>query len=158
MNIITPDSSSKTTGDSVVSENKKSLFWTTAFYLTVKTRRGRERHRKGLWTNPSLADTRDTPTGSDRFVSTSNPNRFPKSTQLPHFQIRFFRYSKIRYFISQGPWCDVISLNHSIIRFISLSSSSCHAGTTDIPAPLSPLFPIVYRLWQVFWASSRILT
>ena len=30
------------------------------------------------------------------------------------------------------------------------SSSSCRAGSTDIPDPLSPLFPIVHRLWQVF--------
>ena len=29
------------------------------------------------------------------------------------------------------------------------SSSSCRAGSTDIPDPLSPLFPIVHRLRQV---------
>ena len=34
------------------------------------------------------------------------------------------------------------------------SSSSCRAGCTDIPDPLPPLFPIVHRLWQVFWATS----
>ena len=28
----------------------------------------------------------------------------------------------------------------------------------DIPDPLSPLLPIVHRLWQVFRATSRILT
>ena len=38
------------------------------------------------------------------------------------------------------------------------SSSSCHAASTDIPDPLSPLFPIVHRLWQVFRATSHILT
>ena len=38
------------------------------------------------------------------------------------------------------------------------SSSSCRAGSTDIPDPLSLLFPIVHRLWQVFWTTSRILT
>ena len=38
------------------------------------------------------------------------------------------------------------------------SSSSCHAGSTDIPDPLSPLSPIVHHLWQVFWTTSRILT
>ncbi len=27
-----------------------------------------------------------------------------------------------------------------------ISSSSCHAGSTDIPDPLSPLLPIVHRL------------
>ena len=38
------------------------------------------------------------------------------------------------------------------------SSSSCHAASTDIPDPLLPLFPIVHRLWQIFRATSRILT
>ena len=40
--------------------------------------------------------------------------------------------------------------------FIMLSS--CRASSTDIPDPLSPLFPIVHRPWQVFRSSSRILT
>ena len=39
-----------------------------------------------------------------------------------------------------------------IIQFISIymmisSSSSCRAASTDIPDPLSPLLPIVHRLW-----------
>ena len=38
------------------------------------------------------------------------------------------------------------------------SLSSCRAASTDIPDPLSPLFPIFHRLWQVFRATSRILT
>ena len=32
----------------------------------------------------------------------------------------------------------------------SSSSSSCRASSMDIPDPLSPLFPIVHRLRQVF--------
>ena len=36
--------------------------------------------------------------------------------------------------------------------------SSCRAASTDIPDPLSPLLPIVHRLWQVFRATSHILT
>ena len=40
----------------------------------------------------------------------------------------------------------------------SSSSSSCHAASTDIPDPLSPLLPIIHRLWQVFRATSHILT
>ena len=40
----------------------------------------------------------------------------------------------------------------------SSSSSSRRAGSTDIPDPLSPLFPIIHRLRQVFWTTSRILT
>ena len=35
---------------------------------------------------------------------------------------------------------------------------SCRAGSTDIPDPLSPFFPIVHRLRQVFWTTSHILT
>ena len=43
--------------------------------------------------------------------------------------------------------------------FISSSpSSSCRAARTDIPYPLSPLLPIVHRLWLVFRATSCILT
>ena len=38
------------------------------------------------------------------------------------------------------------------------SSSSCRAASTDIPDPLLSLLPIVHRLWQVFRATSRILT
>ena len=39
-----------------------------------------------------------------------------------------------------------------------LSSSSCRAASTDIPDSLSPLLPIIHRFWQVFRATSRILT
>ena len=41
--------------------------------------------------------------------------------------------------------------------YISSSSSSCRATSTDIPDPLSLLFPIVHRLWQVLRATSCIL-
>ena len=42
--------------------------------------------------------------------------------------------------------------------YIYIYISSCRAGSTDIPVPLSPLFPIVHHLRQVFWTTSRILT
>ena len=38
------------------------------------------------------------------------------------------------------------------------SSSSFRAINMDIPDPLLPLLPIVHHLWQVFRATSRILT
>ena len=41
---------------------------------------------------------------------------------------------------------------------IYISSPSCRAASTDIYDPLLPLLPIVHRLWQVFRATSRILT
>ena len=40
----------------------------------------------------------------------------------------------------------------------SLSSSLCGTASMDIPDPLSPLLPIVHCLWQVFRATSHILT
>ena len=49
-----------------------------------------------------------------------------------------------------------LALNNS--QGLISSSSSYRAGSTDIPDPLSPLFPIVHRLRQVFWTTSRILT
>ena len=42
--------------------------------------------------------------------------------------------------------------------FVTSSSSSCRADSTDIPNPLTPLLPIVHRLRQVFWTTFRILT
>ena len=57
---------------------------------------------------------------------------------------------------SQGYTCCLHAL--MIYIYISSSWSSCCAASTDIPDPLSPLLPIVHRLWQVFRATSRILT
>ena len=45
-----------------------------------------------------------------------------------------------------------------IYIYISPSSSSGRAGSMDVPDPLSPLFPIVHRLRQVFRTTSCILT
>ena len=39
---------------------------------------------------------------------------------------------------------------YNIYIYISSSSSSCRAASTDIPGPLSPLLPIIHRLWQAF--------
>ena len=39
-----------------------------------------------------------------------------------------------------------------------ISTSSCHAISTDISDPLSPLLPIVHRFRQVLMATPRILT
>ena len=36
------------------------------------------------------------------------------------------------------------------------SSSSCCAASTDIPDPISPLLPIIHRLWQVFRENKKI--
>ena len=53
---------------------------------------------------------------------------------------------------------DDICIYACLYIYIYISSSSCRAGSTDIPYPLSPLLPIVHRLRQVFRTVSRILT
>ena len=53
------------------------------------------------------------------------------------------------------------ALNGTIRTFSNISpssSSSCHAASTDIPDPLSPLLSIVLAFWQVLRAIYRILT
>ena len=49
-----------------------------------------------------------------------------------------------------------VTLPQEFIIIIIIIIMSCRI--TDIPEPLSPLLPIVHRLWQVFKATSRILT
>ena len=51
-----------------------------------------------------------------------------------------------------------INVDVSLLCAVVFWFSSCRAASTDIPDPLSPLLPIVHRLWQVFRATSRILT
>ena len=41
-------------------------------------------------------------------------------------------------------------ISRSCVLCISSSSSSCRAAITDILDPLSPLFLIIHRFWQVF--------
>ena len=56
---------------------------------------------------------------------------------------------------------DIISNQYRVSQYrwlSSSSSSSCRSAITDIADPLTPLFPIVHRLWQVFRATSHILT
>ena len=54
--------------------------------------------------------------------------------------------------------CVCVCVCVSVCCLMPINISSCHATSTDIPDPLSPLFPIVHRLWPVFRATSRILT
>ena len=53
---------------------------------------------------------------------------------------------------------DTHTHTHTYIYIYIYIYISCRAASTDIPDPLSPLLPIVHRFWQVFWATSRILT
>ena len=70
-----------------------------------------------------------------------------------HYSLILFISTISRYIIS-----NLKSYNCEQTKWHNSSSSSCHAASTDIPDPLSPLLPIVFRLWQVFRATSRILT
>ena len=56
--------------------------------------------------------------------------------------------------------CVCVHAHVPILKHMSWSSSSssCRAASTDIPDPLSPLLPIIHRIWQFFRATSRILT
>ena len=54
-------------------------------------------------------------------------------------------------------WYDYYSFVIIHLRKVS-SSSSCRAGSTDIPDPLSSLLPIVHRSRQVLRTTPRILT
>ena len=55
-------------------------------------------------------------------------------------------------------WTFDVRFTHRHIMAMVQSSSSCHATSTDIPDSLSTLLPIIYRLWLVFRATSRIHT
>ena len=82
------------------------------------------------------------------------------------FYFWIFYWSWLEFF----PYSGFIGLNNILhiyiyniylapfIIIISSSSSSCYATSTDISDPISPLLPIVHRLWQVFRTTSRILT
>ena len=108
---------SQKVGGSIVS-NTKTFIAPGRFFLKSDATRGRERHRKSLWMNLSLIDTRETQTltDSDRFVSTSKPNWLPSSTELNHY-FKFLQFSYI--FQNQVfHWCDVISLKYCIINII----------------------------------------
>ena len=83
--------------------------------------------------------------------------------QVPSLQIRHFLFTNfiqihLLFFgiIYSSNTSELLFLKY--VLFYYLSSSSCRAASTDIPDPLSPLLPIVQWLWQVFWATSRILT
>ena len=53
---------------------------------------------------------------------------------------------------------EVLGRLKNVYIYIYIYISSSHAASMDIPDPPSPLLPIVHRLWQVFRATSRILT
>ena len=63
------------------------------------------------------------------------------------------------WFGSNQPSKRMITIHFcNIYIYISSSSSSCGAASTDIPDPLSPRLPIIHRLWQVFRVTSCIIT
>ena len=75
---------------------------------------------------------------------------------LLHFDIK--HQKKAEGYIYKKNISCMTSESYIYINIHIYISSSCRAASTDIPDPLSPLLPIIHRLWQVFWATSRILT
>ena len=57
-----------------------------------------------------------------------------------------------------GKCTDTNLVNRRKTSITQYTSSSCRAVSTNIPDPLSPLLPIIHRLWQVFRVTSCVLT
>ena len=77
----------------------------------------------------------------------------------PYFRVKISvdKYKQI----AIDEWIDMNRYYRHIYIYIYIYiyiSSSCRAGSTDIPEPLSPLLPIVHRPRQVLRTASRILT
>ena len=65
------------------------------------------------------------------------------------------------WFYGISTFCRLFNAKFIFIQIISSilnNPTSCCGASTDIPDLLSPLLPIVHRYWQVFRATSRILT
>ena len=86
-------------------------------------------------------------------TSSSKCNFLPiSSLTFPASYLAFF-------FVGMATLGIVVSGTLALEDFQHLGlSSSCRATSTDIPDPLSPLFPIVHRFRQYFRTTSRILT
>ena len=93
--------------------------------------------------------------------------RYDATYTIQHFCQKSFHPSSIPLKKSKSSTCSprfltIIILSNKLLScvhvLLSSSSSSCRAASTDIPDPLSPLFPIVHHLWKVFRATYRILT
>ena len=52
----------------------------------------------------------------------------------------------------------MLSTTKCVYKLYISSSSSCRSSSTDISDPISSLFPIVHRFWQVFRVTFHILT
>ena len=85
-------------------------------------------------------------------------DEFPYLSKSIYLLFSYFVERRIKpyyFFYSHGYYSHCLLLL-LIAPFLS-SLSSCRAASTDISDPLSPLLPIVHRLWQVFRVTSRIL-
>ena len=77
------------------------------------------------------------------------------------FWCRISEWRKISWVLITAQSISCATTKQYVFRwniYIYIYISSCRAASTDIPDPLSPLFPIVHCLWQVFRSTSRILT
>ena len=89
-----------------------------------------------------------------RFCTQLHNIKYSYLIQIICPQLYGFKYSYPIQIICTQLYCFKYSYQ-ILITISSSSSSSCRATSTDIPDPLSPLFPIVHHLRQVFQLSSH---
>ena len=78
---------------------------------------------------------------------------------IEYFAMSCLSWVTVAYIEANSNYMSVpMSVCVCVHTYISSSSSSCGAASTDILEPLSPLLPIIHRFWQVFRTTSRILT
>ena len=105
-------------------------------------------------------------------VHNSTYNHFIKLSRICH-KLRNMRH-QVRIKLTHKSWYPIKQRNQTkssnllimvilpssltiTLHEVISSSSSCRAASMNIPDPLSPLLPIIYRFWQVFRATSHIL-
>ena len=89
-------------------------------------------------------------------------NHLTFNKQMRHCSFKNLTYERFTYKFCLSVYLPMKMLSvHLLYIYIYIyhHHHSCfHAASTDIPDPLTPLLPIIHRFWQVFGATSRILT
>ena len=75
---------------------------------------------------------------------------------MSELQINFFHHCPVTVTKITETILNCAEIFFYFVIIYNYLSSSCRAASTDILAPLSPLFLIIHRLWKVFRATSRI--
>ena len=109
-----------------------------------------------IWSYDGRRESKVSQLGDDTYAFTpgwglKKSNRYQYLSISISFFLSFFLYIYI--YIA-----FYIYIFFFLYIYIYIYISLCRAASMDIPDPLSPLLPIVHRLWQVFRATSCILT